>query len=319
MYLEKKLKKTERVYELYEIFRELDTNSIDELEAYFIPNLSSIDALRVILYKYALAILFYKKRITKDEDPEYLHQFRVYLRKSRAFLKEFGYLMPKTHYKYFNDNLSYFATKTNQKRDLDVIQERLSQSDKNYKILKKKIKKKQKVEHQNIKKMLKSKTFKDFFYTYQDRLRQETLLTSNNTSGSIKNTATHVITYLHQTIIQKIDAFEKDFNIKKLHKIRISLKKLRYLLEEFQHIFGEEKIAKMINKGKKLQTILGDFNDTVNQKNILHDYLERNKLKISDRKVSKHALLDDTIQIQEKLMIKARKKLQQFKEQPLTL
>ncbi len=319
MYLEKKLKKTERVYELYEIFKELDTNSIDELEAYFIPNLSSTEALRVILYKYSLAILSYKKRIIKYEDPEDLHQFRVYLRKSRAFLKEFGYLMPKRHYKYFNDNLSYFATKTNQKRDLDVIQERLSQSDKNYKILKKKIKKKQKVEHQNINKMLKSETFKEFFYTYQDRLRQETLLTAHNTSGSIKNTATHVITYLHQTIIQKIDVLEKDFDIKKLHKIRISLKKLRYLLEEFQHIFGEEKIARMINKGKKLQTILGDFNDTVNQKNILHDYLKRNKLKMSDRKVSKHVLLNDTAQIQEKLMIKARKKLQQFKEQPLTL
>ena len=45
---------------------------------------------------------------------------------------------------------------------------------------------------------------------------------------------------------KKIDALEKEYHDKELHKIRISFKKLRYLMEEFQHIFGEKKIEKMI-------------------------------------------------------------------------
>ena len=306
-------------YDLNALFKILDTKSIESLDAYFIPNLTATDALRVILYKFSLNILSYKKRIIKYNKTEDLHQFRINIRKSRAFLKEFGFLIPKKHLKYFNENLTMFATQTNQKRDLDVIKTRLRELDKDHKLIKKDIKQKQKQEYHAIQKMLKSRTFKDFFYTYQDMLTKDTLITSDNDTGSIKETASQVIKYLHHKIIKKIDALEKDFDVDKLHKIRISLKKLRYLLEEFQHIFGDEKIEKMIDKGKKLQTLLGDFNDTINQKKLLHDYFKHNKKKISDRKELEHSLLDKTVQAQEKLMLQAQKKLHQFKEHSLKL
>jgi len=306
-------------YDLDALFRALDTKSIEEIDAYFIPNLTPVDALRVILYKFSLSILAYKKRMIMHDDTEDLHQFRINIRKSRAFLKEFGFLIPKKTYRYFNKNLDNFATQTNQKRDLDVIKERLGEVNKSHKIIKKDIKQKRKQEQRTIQKMLKSKAFNNFFYTYQDILTKETLLTSDNHTGSIESTSKQVITYLHHKIIKKIDALEKDFDVDKLHKIRISLKKLRYLLEEFQHIFAEEKMDKMIDKGKKLQTLLGDFNDTVNQKKLLHDYFKNNKTKISDRKELKHTLLNNTEKIQKKLMIQAKKMLHDFKEQAFKL
>ena len=234
-------------------------------------------------------------------------------------MKEFGFLIPKKYLKYFNKNLDNFATQTNRKRDLDVIKERLCEVKKDHKMIKNDIRQKQEQEHHTIQKMLKSKTFKDFFDTYQDILTKDTLMTSDNDTESIENTSKQVITYLHFKIIKKIDALEKYFDVEKLHKTRISLKKLRYLLEEFQDIFGEEKIEKMIDKGKELQTLLGDFNDTVNQKKLLHDYLKRNKKKLSDRKELEHSLLDKTVKTQEKLMLQAKKKLHKFKEEPLKL
>ena len=306
-------------YDLDAIFRELDSKSIATLDAYFIPNLTPTDALRVILYKFSLNILAYKECMLMRDHTEDLHQFRIYIRKSRAFLKEFGFLIPKKMHKYFNENLDNFATQTNQKRDLDVIKERLGELDKDHKMIQNDIKQKREYEYQNIQKMLNSHTFRDFFYTYQDILTKDIFLTSENTTGSIEETAKQVITYLHHKIIKKIDALEKDFDVKKLHKIRISLKKLRYLLEEFQHIFGEEKIEEMIDQGKKLQTLLGDFNDTVNQKKLLHDYFKSNKKKISDRKELEHSLLDKTVKTQEKLMLQAQKKLHEFKEEPFKL
>ncbi|PHS38712.1 MAG: hypothetical protein COB07_07755 [Sulfurovum sp.] len=306
-------------YELDVLFKALDTKSTNELDAYFIPKLTPLAALRVILYKFSLSILAYKERLIMHDDAEDLHQFRINIRKSRAFLKEFGFLIPKKHLAYFNEHLSDFATQTNQKRDLDVIKERLGELDKDHKMIQKDIKQKRKHEYQQIQEMLRSKTFENFFYNYQDMLSKETLLTSDDHTGSIEKTAKEVIGYLHHKIIKKIDALEKDFDAQKLHKIRISLKKLRYLLEEFQHIFGEEKIEKMINKGKELQTLLGDFNDTVNQKKLLHDYFQRNKKKISDRKELEHTLLDKTEKIQKKLMLQAKKKLHMFKEQAFDL
>ena len=311
--------KPSSAYDLNSIWKTLETKSIEELDAYFIPDLTPIDALRVILYKFSLNILSYKKRIIKYNKTEDLHQFRINIRKSRAFLKEFGFLIPKKHLKYFNENLTMFATQTNQKRDLDVIKERLGTLDKDHKMIQKDIKQQRKHEHQNIQKMLKSQTFKNFFYTYQDMLTNDTLLTSENHTGSIENTARQVIQFLHHRIIKKIDDLEKYFDAEKLHKVRISLKKLRYLLEEFQHIFGEEKIEKMIDKGKELQTLLGDFNDTVNQKKLLHNYLKRNKKKIPDRKELEHTLLDKTEKKQEELMLQAKKKLHKFKKQTLKL
>ena len=306
-------------YDLDALFKTLDTKSVEALDAYFIPNLTPVDALRVILYKFSLNILAYKERMIMHDDTEDLHQFRINIRKSRAFLKEFGFLIPKKMHKYFNENLDNFATQTNKKRDLDVIKERLGELNKDHKMIQKDIKQKREYEYQNIQKMLNSHTFRDFFYTYQDILTKDIFLASNNTTGSIEDTAKQVIIYLHHKIIKKIDALEKDFDADKLHKIRISLKKLRYLLEEFQHIFGEEKIEKMINKGKELQTLLGDFNDTVNQKKLLHDYFKSNKKKISDHKELEHSLLDKTEKIREKLMIQAKKKLHEFKEQAFKL
>ncbi|MFC2073472.1 CHAD domain-containing protein [Campylobacterota bacterium] len=210
------------------IFTELNTKNVDELDAYFIPNLPPVDALRVILYKFSRSMLLYKDNILSSDHTEDLHQFRVNIRKSRAFLKEFGFLFPKKHSSYFNENLDKFARQTNQKRDLDVIKERLVPLEEDHHMIQEDIKQQREQEQQNIQEMLKSKTFKDFFYTYQDILTKDTLLISENNTGTIENTAKQVIKYLHHKIIKKIDALEKDFDTEKLHKIRISLKKFRY-------------------------------------------------------------------------------------------
>ena len=309
----------EKASDLDSIFKALEEKSINELDTYFIPNLSPIDALRVILYKLLLSIHFYKERIILDGEEEDLHQFRVNIRKSRAFLKEFSALFPEDQLTYFYQNLSDFATKTNQKRDLDVIKESLVQLHEDHNMIQKDIQGQQEYEQQNIQEMLKSKTFKDFFLAYQNALKQDTLLTSDNHKETIEHTAREVIQGLHLKIVKRIDALEKDFSDKKLHKIRISLKKLRYLLEEFQHIFGEEKIGKMIEKGKKLQTILGDFNDTVNQTRLLHNYFKSDQKNITENRELEHRLLNKTSKSQKKLLRKAMKQLHKFKKQALKL
>lgn len=312
------MKKIKNKY-LSSIFRELDRKNIDELDSYFISNLLSLDALRVILYKYSLSILFYKERILLYDDDEDLHQFRINIRKSRAFLKEFDFLFPKKQHAYFNDNLTRFATQTNQKRDLDVIKMRLLQLDEEHDTIQEKIKQQQVDEQQHIHEMLKSQTFEKFFLSYQDTLKGKTLLTADNNKETIEYTSKKVIKDLHLKIIKKIAALEKDHDDKKLHKIRISFKKLRYLLEEFQHIFGEKKIEKMIEKGKILQTLLGDINDSINQTELLHKYFQSDRAHLSEGIELENRLLKTTSKRQEKLMRKAMKKLNKFKEHTLKL
>ncbi|GIT97224.1 CHAD domain-containing protein [Sulfurovum sp. TSL1] len=301
------------------VFKTLETKNMNELDAYFIPNLSPIDALRLILYKFLLSILFYKERILLHDEEEDLHQLRVNIRKSRAFLKEFSFLFPQDQLAYFYQNLSDLATQTNRKRDLDVIKERLKEVDTNHDVIQEDIKAQQTHEQHIIEEILRGKMFEDFVHKYQDALQSETLRTSENEIGTIKKTAKKVIKDLHLKIIQRIDDLEKNFSEKKLHKIRISLKKFRYLLEEFQHIFGEKKIEKMIEKGKKLQTILGDFNDMVNQNKLLHDYFNSKKKSIAHSRELEKRLLGKTSKKQKKLLHKAQKKLHKFKKHTIEL
>lgn len=314
------MKEIEKKYLLNDsIFKALEAKSIEELDTYFIPDLSPIDALRVILYKYLLFILFYKERILLCDEKEDLHQLRVNIRKSRAFLKEFSFLFPEDQLTYFYQNLSDLATQTNRKRDLDVIKERLKEVDRDHEVIQEDIKAQQAREQHLIEEMLKGKTFEDFVHAYQFSLKSDRLHTPENETGTIEETARKVIKDLHLKIIQRIDALEKQFSDKKLHKIRISLKKFRYLLEEFQHIFGEKKIEKMIEKGKKLQTILGDFNDMVNQNELLHDYFNATKKSIAHCRELEKRLLGKTSKKQKKLLHKAQKKLHKFKKHTIEL
>ncbi|HEY9189878.1 MAG TPA: CHAD domain-containing protein [Sulfurovum sp.] len=296
-----------------------------EIEKTYLPknsDLSSLDALDVlhlILYKYSNAILSYKTRMLLHDDPEDLHKFRVNIRKSRAFLKEFAFLFPEEQYTYFSENLKEFATQTNQKRDLDVIEERLEALEIEHGKLQEEIDRQRDQEQQHIREMLQSKAFEDFFHTYQNTLKKEKPLTAENNQDTIDTTARKVIQKRHRKIVKKIEALEKEPDSRKLHKIRISLKKLRYMLEEFQHIFGEEKSEKMINKGKKLQTLLGDYNDTVNQATLIHNYLASHAENLTERRALEESLLKETSKDQKKLLHEAMKELHRFKAQPFSL
>lgn len=306
-------------YDVSAIFDTLDEISLSQLEHYFIPDLCALDALRVILYKFSRYILFYKEQVLLHALDEDLHQYRVNIRKSRAFLKEFSFLLPQEQYEVYYTKLSEFASLTNRKRDLDVIQERLVELGGDHKEIKNDIISQQELEHQNISEVLKSEAFLHFFEHYRHDLVTEEVLKMHHATQNIENVAKEVLENLHTKIIKKINALEKSFSADKLHKIRIAFKKYRYLLEEFQHIFGEEKITKMIDEGKSLQNMLGDFNDAVNQKDLLHNYFKKNKKRITDVNTLEKTLLEQTEQIQEELLQQVRKNLRQFKKKALHL
>lgn len=317
------MRETERTYlmkdSILSIIEELDTKTLEELDAYFIPALPPPDAIRVILYKFSCSILLYKERIILYDHTEDLHQFRINIRKSRAFLKEFAFLFSKEQERHFSKTLKKIAGRTNHKRDLDVIKEQLLKLGRSQKMIQKEIQEQQLREYRKIQKMLKKRSFTEFFSLYQNALKSKTGLDPKYQTESIEETARKVIQGLYRKILIKIDTLEKRVDEKNLHKIRISFKKLRYLLEEFQHILGEEKVEKMIKDGKKVQTLLGEFNDTVNQKKLLHNYLTANEDHIPERGKLERVLLKKTLQNQEALLLQAKKKLFKFRDKEFYL
>jgi len=61
----------------------------------------------------------------------------------------------------------------------------------------------------------------------------------------------------------------EDRDDEKLHKLRIQCKKLRYLIQFFTNLFPPKKISILVGQLKKLQDVLGDYNDLSVQVNYL--------------------------------------------------
>ena len=59
-----------------------------------------------------------------------------------------------------------------------------------------------------------------------------------------------------------------------LHKLRKTCKKLRYLMEFFQHLYPDRPIDKLIDRLKQLQDVLGDYQDYAVQQERLKQFSE---------------------------------------------
>ncbi len=294
------------------ILPEMDKLNPRELDAFSVGNLSCGDALRLILYTFALLIQYHKDRYLQKSDAEELHQFRVNLRRSRAFLKSFQYCFTPETYNQIYQKLSDIAASTNHARDLDVIAAELADNPKNTEALDA-IAKEQKREQEKIKSMLLSDSFCQFFNDYFAALRSGNLIHSPDASKPLKDHAAAVLQNLHSKIIRKIDKEEKRFDPKQIHKIRIAFKKLRYLLEAFEEIFGRKEVEHYIETGKKLQTLLGEYNDAVNQVRLLKNYRKTHHKEISKVLIKKRK------RQAEKMLAKVKKSLHRFKKQAFVI
>jgi CHAD domain-containing protein/CYTH domain-containing protein len=284
----------------------------EELEAFRVGNLACGDALRLVLHTFALLILNHKERYLQDSNPEALHQFRVNLRRSRTFLKSFQYCFNQKTYDNIYQDFSDIAASTNRARDLDVIAAELANNPKTTEALDT-IAKEQKMQREKIKRMLLSDSFCQFFNDYLAALRSGDLIHSPDASKPLKEDAATVLHRLHSRIIRKIEKEEKHFDPKHIHKIRIAFKKLRYLLEAFEELFGRKEVEHYIETGKKLQTLLGEYNDAVNQVKLLKAYR-----KIHPKKISK-ALINKRKHRADKLRKKVKKSLHRFKNQAFVI
>lgn len=77
----------------------------------------------------------------------------------------------------------------------------------------------------------------------------------------VAQTANNRIWKRYRMVIKEGSAVTEASPAEALHELRISCKKLRYLMEFFQSLYPEKKIRKQIKALKSLQDLLGDFHD----------------------------------------------------------
>jgi CHAD domain-containing protein len=223
--------------------------------------------------------------VRSNIDTEFLHDFRVAVRRTRSALLQVPGVFPKAVVGRFRRGFSWLGQSTGPLRDLDVyllslplyaecLPEDLRPGlDPVAHYLQQQHRK----EHRRLREVLATSRYRQLMQRWEEFLDREvppkTSLT--NAARPIRELACERIRRSHRRVIKRGKAIKVGSPPVRLHRLRIECKKLRYLLEFFSSLYGERDIGRLVGALKKLQNNLGDFNDYVLQQQALKDIVDR--------------------------------------------
>lgn len=255
------------------------------------PALTSVSAIISVFLKIAREN---ESGIIADFDTEFLHDYRVSLRKVRSALSLFQGVLAEEQVRRFKAEFAEIMQTTNRLRDLDVYLlakdtfTRLvpEASSAGLPVLFSYLARERKKELKKVVKRLESEEYQ------QQMARLRAIFQSSDSLAPGPGGKNVFITYAAELILSKYRRVSKlGGNIddstpdEKVHKLRIQAKKLRYLLEFCGELFAGEEMKKLVKALKGLQDNLGNFNDYSVQQVFLKQLLGDNLQKFRGREL----------------------------------
>ncbi len=230
------------------------------------PNVPALATLKQLLQAELAIIQTNAPYIPQDVDTEFLHDFRVALRRTRSAISQFKDVLPAAEVARFRADLKTVAQWTNDLRDLDVyllaepvyramlpdfMQEKMAP-------LFAHLQRKRKKALRTAVAALHSPTYQQIMADWETFLNTPD---PNPDALPILPLAQQRIYKRYRRIIKQGQKILLNGEEAEMHALRIECKKLRYLLEFFVTLFSPEEMALLIGQLKTLQTNLGDIND----------------------------------------------------------
>ncbi len=243
------------------------------------PKLEAGEATQKI-YLYLLQIIRNNETgIIKDYDTEFVHDFRVAIRRIRSALGQLEGAREEKVFQKAKTDFSDLGRSTNKLRDIDVYLLREEQ----YKQMLpedmhpylnpffENLRIQRKIEYRSLVKTLRSVKYKQMVSEWEEFLKTDYVggKQLGKKSLDVTDLARQVIWKRNRKVLEFGKRILKTSSDEFLHKLRIEGKKLRYLLEFFNSLFPEKKMKFLITKLKQLQDNLGEFNDLVIQQSRL--------------------------------------------------
>ena len=245
----------------------------------FEPDMRADSAVRTIL-AFLLGIVRQNRTgILHDIDTEFLHDFRVAIRRARSLLGQLPAVLPVRLTKHLRKDLSFLGSLTNHLRDLDVflLQQAgyLAALPPNLRPdiapLFRAVQYERYATHHRLVEALNTQQYESILQ------RWEAVATDTKAKGP---RADHTLGKLVRKCIHKQcqrvvttirpDAL-KESDPRRLHRLRIECKKLRYLFEFFTSAFPEALTTEPIRRLRTLQDVLGQLNDLDVQQTMLQE------------------------------------------------
>jgi len=237
------------------------------------------------LLQVTLSILHKNEHGIKNNiDTEFLHDYRVAVRRTRSILKQLKGVYDPIETAFYLNAFKEIGKQTNQLRDSDVyllkqqtyfhylppfLQQSLKPFFNDIADARKKL-------HQQFCRYLESCDYQTFLHKWNKFVHQESLpdsVQAPDASHSTRAVAACTIKKAWKKVIRHGRQISSETTDTELHALRIDCKKLRYLLEFFSSIYPHKTINPVIRQMKELQENLGDFVDFSVQLKFLHERL----------------------------------------------
>ena len=262
------------------------------------PDMRSDEATKIILRSLFGTMKVNEDYIREDLDTEFLHDFRVAIRRTRVALSQIKGVFPVDTTKKFQRDFAMLGKLSNELRDLDVYllkentYKKMLPESLRYEInpLFVFLKNKRSKVLEDVKKSLSSREHANVLWRWGNFLAEppECPPIAPNATVSILELARKRIRKRYTEILRTGAQLLEEANGERLHALRIECKKLRYLMEFFSSLFPGKKISLLIRELKTLQDNLGEFNDLCVQQAYLRKTVD--ELPITDPQAKKTTL-----------------------------
>ena len=257
---------------------------LDYSPAFFVPlhpEEKACSAVKKIYRNLLRAMLVNEPGIIDDLDSEFLHDFRVAVRRTRSGLTLIKNVLEPEISTRFKEEFRYIGRFTGPVRDLDVY---LLMED-NYKArlpehlqeglhyFFEDLAKRRRFEQKKLVRTLGSPRYKKIINDWAHYLEQDDPPETANALVPVAKPANRIIFKRFKRVLADGAAITPGSPDEDLHRLRIQGKKLRYCLEFFSSLYPERDMKKLIKQLKELQNNLGDFNDLSVQQEMLQQYL----------------------------------------------
>jgi CHAD domain-containing protein len=255
------------------------------------PTMHVAEACRLILREQLGAILLLEHGVRTGDDPEFVHQTRVAIRRARAAGRLFGQYFRKRDLRPHLRGLKTLGQALGAARDLDVALENVRHfreqlpkgKRKGVKVLQAELVRQRRTAHTALMKHLDSRDHAEFVERFSRFCRTPgagVLTEASNPSEVTPYQVRHVLPSMIMERFEHIRAYEVLFerptppDIATLHALRIEFKYLRYSLEFVRHLLGKRGET-LIAQLKIVQDELGALNDADVERKRLLDWQRR--------------------------------------------
>jgi len=251
------------------------------------PSMPGDQAMKMILLRLLEIMQQNTSGTIRGTDIEFMHDYRVVLRKIRVVLKQFKHYYPQDACNEYRPFFSRLSTLTNPVRDIDVFLVQLEdyqavfdasdwqqlQSLRDYLL-------QSRIEAQDeLNKELKSSRYRQSIKQLREHLKHAVSDddTTDDSKKPVSRVADELLREINQQTLKQGKALTRNSEAEALHDLRKTFKQLRYLMDFFSSLYPMVELRALTQSMADIQDDLGVFNDRHFQMAMVQAFIEQSE------------------------------------------